>query len=305
MTADAYLTILAAGQALAAAQAGRERLTAIERVVKSLVESGLRPGVDLSRTQAERAAVENQVIQAEAAVEIAKTSLGQMLNLTADRVTVSRQKFFEIPEAEPGSADLKGHPVALEQGLARDESTARMKVLERSYYPKFNTQATMYARGTGARGDFTTGGVASGLGPNIYNWGVGFTVTYSLMDLPGIRVRKEIEASRGRGDQARYDLLLRELETQRLKAQVQTTTARRMVANTPVQVKAAREARAQAEARYQAGLTSITDIADAERTLIGAEIDDGLARLGVWRAQLGVAIAGGDLTDFLARAEQP
>lgn len=305
MTADAYLTVLAAEQALKAAKAGRDRIGAIEKVVKGLVDSGLRPGVDYSRTQAERATLENQVIQAEAAVAIAKTSLGQLLNVPAAGLGVARQHFLEIPQGEPGGADLKSHPVAVEQGLAKDESLARMKVLERSYYPRFNTQATMYARGTGARADFTTGGVVSGLGPNIYNWGVGFTVTYSLMDLPGIRVRKEIEAARGRTDQARYDQLLRELETQRLKAQVQLDSSRKLASNTPVQVKAAREARAQAEARYQAGLTSITDIADAERALINAEIDNGLARLGIWRAQLGVSIAGGDLTDFLARAEQP
>jgi outer membrane protein TolC len=305
MTADAYLTVLAAEQALEAAKTGRDRIGSIEKVVKSLVDSGLRPGVDYSRTQAERAAIENQVIQAEAAVAIAKTSLGQLLNVPATGLGVARQRFLEMPTGELGGADLKNHPVAMEQGLAKDESIARMKVLERSYYPKFNTQATMYARGTGARADFTTGGVVSGLGPNIYNWGLGFTMTYSLMDLPGIRVRKEIETARGRTDQARYEQLLRELETQRLKAQVQLDSSRKLAGNTPVQVKAAREARAQAEARYQAGLTSITDIADAERALISAEIDNGLAKLGIWRAQLGVAIAGGDLTDFLARAEQP
>ena len=297
MTADAYLTVLAAEQALAASEAGRSRIAAIETVVKSLVESGLRPGVDLSRTQAEKAAVENQVIQAEAAVAIAKTSLGQLLAVPASGLSVTKQRFFDGQFLEATAVDMKGHPAAVETGLAREESAARMKVLKRSYYPKLNTQATVYARGSGE--------VARGLGPNIYNWGVGFTVTYSLMDLPGLRVRKEIEAARGRSEQARYELLLRELETQRLKAQVGLTTARRLAGNTPVQVKAAREARAQAEARYQAGLTSITDIADAERALISAEIDDGLARLGIWRAALGMAIASGDLTDFLAKAEQP
>jgi len=305
MAADAYLTVLAAEQALASAKAGRERIGSIERVVRGLVESGLRPGVDLSRTQAERAATENQVIQAEAAVQIAKTSLGQLVNLAAAQVGVVGKKFLDTPVIVDAVVDLKGHPVLVEQGLAKDESAARLKVLERSFYPKFNTQATMYARGTGANPDFTTGGVASGLGPNIYNWGVGFTMTYSLMELPGIRVRKEIELARGRSEQARYEQLLRDLETQRLKAQIQVESSVKLAGNTPLQLKAAREARAQAEARYRAGLTSITDIAEADRVLSVAEIDDSLARLGIWRAQLGVAIAAGDLTEFLARAEMP
>lgn len=304
LAADAYLTLLAAEEALRAAEAGRERVRKIEPVVKSLVESGLRPGVDLSRTEAERVAAENQVIAAEGAVAIARTTLAQLIQAKAGEVAVARGKFFEMP-AGIAVANVKDHPQAVEQGLAREESQARMRVIERSYYPKFNTQATMYARGTGARPDFTTGGWGSGLAPNIYNWGVGFTVTYSLMELPGLRVRKEIEAARGRGEQARYETLLRELETQRLKAETQVSTAGRIAANTPVAMKAAREARAQAEARYRAGLTSITDLADAERALTAAEIDDGLARLNVWRAQLALAVAGGDLTNYLDAAERP
>jgi outer membrane protein TolC len=130
-------------------------------------------------------------------------------------------------------------------------------------------------------------------------------MSYSLMELPGLRVRREIEIARGRMEQARQEQLLRDLETQQMKAQVQLKAAEQIAGNTPILVGAAREARAQAAARYQAGLSSITELTDAERVLIAAEIDDSLARLGSWRAQLGVAIAQGDLTDFLARAEKP
>ncbi len=305
MAADAYLTLLAAEQALESARAGRARVEAIEVVVRGLVDSGLRPGGDLSRIRAEGVAAENQVIQARATVQIAQTSLAQLLNLPVSEVKVSKQHFLDMPTARAASGDLNAHPVLLEQRVAREESDARLKVLQRSYYPKFNTQATMYARGTGANPDFTTGGLASGLGPNIYNWGIGFTMTYSLMDLPGLRVRKEIESARGRMEQARHEQLLRDLETQRMKAEVQLGAAEQVAGNTPALAGAAREARAQAAARYQAGLSSITELADAERVLIAAEIDDSLARLGSWRAQLGLAIAQGDLTDFLARAEKP
>ena len=305
MTADAYLTVLAAEQALSAAKAGRDRIATIEPVVQSLVDSGLRPGVDISRTNAERATMDSQVIQADGALQIARASLSQLLNIPAAQVQISRHHFLDLVPTGATDANLKDHPAALEQAMAKDESGARLKVLERSYYPKFNTQSTIYARGTGANPDFTTGGAASGLGPNIYNWGVGFTVTYSLMDLPGIRVRKEIEASHGRADQARYEQLLRDLETQRLKAQIQLNTASLLARNTPIQLKSAREAQEQAAARYRAGLISILEVADTQRLLTATEIDDSLARLGIWRAQLGLAIAQGDLTDFLAKAEQP
>jgi outer membrane protein TolC len=55
----------------------------------------------------------------------------------------------------------------------------------------------------------------------------------------------------------------------------------------------------QATARYQAGLGTIVEVADAQRLLTQSEIDDALARLGVWRAMLSTAAAAGDIQPFL------
>ena len=72
--------------------------------------------------------------------------------------------------------------------------------------------------------------------------------------------------------------------------------------NSPVELDAARTAEQQATARYKSGLGNIVEVAEAERLLTQAEIDDALARLSVWRALLGVAAAEGDLQPFLASA---
>ncbi len=58
----------------------------------------------------------------------------------------------------------------------------------------------------------------------------------------------------------------------------------------------------QATARYQAGLGIIDDVAQAQRLLTQAEIDDALARLNVWRGLLGIATASGDIKPFVASA---
>ena len=80
--------------------------------------------------------------------------------------------------------------------------------------------------------------------------------------------------------------------------------ARRIAANTPVQVSAARAAVRQATARYEAGLGNIDEVAEAQRLLTQAEIDDVLARLSVWRSLLGIATAAGDLQPFIAEASR-
>jgi outer membrane protein TolC len=75
--------------------------------------------------------------------------------------------------------------------------------------------------------------------------------------------------------------------------------ARAVAANTPIQVAAARQSETQAAARYQAGLASIVEVADAQGLLAQAEYQDAAAKVDVWRALLAAAAARGDLTPFV------
>ena len=80
--------------------------------------------------------------------------------------------------------------------------------------------------------------------------------------------------------------------------------ARAVAANTPVQLAAAQQSEAQARARYQAGLASIVEVADAQSLLAQAEVQDQLARIDVWRALLAQAAAHGTLAPFLSLADR-
>jgi outer membrane protein len=202
------------------------------------------------------------------------------------------------------SSDVSAHPLALEQTAAIDEVKAREKALERAYFPKFNLQGSAYARGSGANIDGTTGGPFSGFGPNIQNWALGFTVTFPIFDFASIRAKKEVEAHNERAESARHDLIVTELNGQRARAQAALNGARMVAQNTPLQLRAAREAEQQAMARYKAGLSTIIEIADVERLLTQAEIDNALAQLNIWRAELATAVAGGDLNSFVASTKR-
>jgi len=46
------------------------------------------------------------------------------------------------------------------------------------------------------------------------------------------------------------------------------------------------------------------EVAEAQRILTQAEIDDALARLSVWRALLAVAVAEGDLAPYLEEVKR-
>jgi outer membrane protein TolC len=191
--------------------------------------------------------------------------------------------------------------VVAAQTTAIAEAQAREKALDRAWYPRFNLEASEYARGTGIQPDGSVGGAASGLGPNIQNWAVGMAVTFPLAELPSLHARQQIERAHERAERARYDQLVQNYNGEIARARALLAGARRVAANMPVQLEAARETEQQATARYRAGLGTLIEVAEAQRLHTQAEIDSSLARLNVWRALLSLAIAQGDIAPFVAQ----
>src|SRR5258706_8909124 len=300
LAADAFLTALAADRTVETARAAVERAKVLEQSIEALTRSGLRPGGDLSRAQAERAIAETQVAQAEQGAAIARATLSQ---LTGQPVTVLVPgHLLDLPPAPQIPTNVVEHPLVREHVALIEEVKARERALDRSHFPKFNLQAATYARGSGARTDGSTGNAASGLGPNFQNWAVGMAVSFSVMEFKSIRARHGIEAANERAAEARRQTTLRELDGQRQRAQAQLEGARRIAALTPVQRKAAQDTLEQPTAPYKAGLIPVVEVADAQRLATQTEIDDALAHLNVWRALLAAAAAAGNLDPFLAAA---
>jgi outer membrane protein len=305
VTADTFLTLLAAQETVRAGQAGVDRTEVLIKIVDALVRAELRPGAELSRAKAEQAAARTQLIRAEQAVAETKAALGQLLGIDPGQVAALPGNLLSLPaEAEAPADPLAQNPIAQEQNAAVLEARARLKALERSYFPRFNLQGTAYSRGSGALPNGVTLGGLNGLGPSVQNWGLGFTATFPLFDLPSLRAREAAQSANIRAESSRYDLVLTELTGKVNAAKASLEGARRVAANTPIQVEAARITERQATARYQAGLGTIVEVADAQRLVTQSEIDDALARLSVWRAKLVLAAARGNLQPVLQEAGQ-
>ena len=300
--ADSFLTLLAAQQIVVAARASVERAKVLSTVTDSLAQSGLRPGADASRAKAEVAQAETQLIQAEEAVDVARAALAPLLGVQAAQIDVQPGPLLKEPAASLPSAVPANHPLALQQNAVVQEAQAAERVLKRSYLPRFLLQGSIYGRGSGAEVDGSTGGGVSGLGPTVQNWAVGLTVTFAAMDLPSIHAREQAQFHQEQAAGAQYKRILQDLEGQVAQAMARANGARRVARNTPVELDAARDAQRQATARYKSGLGNIVEAADAERLLTQAEINDSLAKLGIWRSLLGVASAQGDLAPFLQLA---
>jgi len=303
--ANAYLTLIATQETVRAALAGVDRAEVLSRTIGALVNSQLLPGADASRARAELSAARTQLIQAQQAVEVARASLSQFVGLDPARITVSAPKLLQLPsERAVTPLDTATNPLALEQIAAVDQLKAQLRVLERSYFPKFAIQASVYARGTGAETNGTILGGVNGLAPNFRDYALGFTATFPVFDFASIRAREAGQAATIRAETARSQQIRVDLKARWNAAVATLTGARSVAANTPVEVAAAQAANDQATARYRSGLGNIDEVAEAQRLLTQAEIDDALARLSVWRALLGIAVAAGDLQPFIAEASQ-
>ncbi|HEV8037877.1 MAG TPA: TolC family protein [Bryobacteraceae bacterium] len=304
-TADAYLTLAATEETVRAAQAAVDRAETISRTIQALVNAGLRPGADASRAQAELAAARTQWIQAKQATEVARSTVSQFVGVEPNQIALAAPKLLELPPAQDSTPlDSKANPIAVEQDAVVERAKAQLHALERSYFPRFSLQGSAYARGTGAETNGPLLGGLNGLGPTVQDYALGFTVTFPAMDLPAIQARRAAQSANVRAETARYQQIATDLRARWNVATARLRGAREVVANTPVQVSAARAALQQSTARYQSGLANVDEVAEAQRLLTQAEIDDALARLSVWRALLEIAAVAGDLQPFLAEASQ-
>ncbi|MEP6717248.1 MAG: TolC family protein, partial [Terriglobia bacterium] len=275
---DAYLTLVAAQETVRAAQAGVDRGEVVVKTISAQVNAQLRPGADQSRAEAELAAARTQLIQAEQATEISRATLAQFTGTEPSQIEVVRGNLDQLPpDQTPTALNTAANPVAMEQNAAVEQARAQLHALERSYFPKFYFQGAAYARGTGANTNGERLGGLNGLAPTVQNYALGVSVTFPVLDLPALRAREAEQNATIRSQAARSEQIAVDLRAQWNRAVAMLNGARRIAANTPVEVSAARAAVQQATARYQAGLGNIDGLAEAQRLLTQAEIDDALA----------------------------
>ena len=302
--ADAFLTVLAADASVRAFRANVERLEIFAGTVQTLVQNQLRPGAEQSRAEAELAVGRNQLIQAVQIADVARASLADAIGAAGSSVELASGSLDVLPEAAIAPAGFESHPAARIGQAAVEVVHARTEALGRAYYPRITLQSAFAARGTGADAP----GVPSfgnGLWPKVPNWAIGASASFAAFELFSINARKRVETQNELAERARYEGTIQALTTQDAKARALVKAAAAIAKNTPIQRQAATAGESQARARYQNGLASVTEVAEAQRLLAQAEADDAVARLGVWRALLASAQARGDLRSFLDQTTRP
>jgi len=302
--ADAFLGVLAAQQAVRAADAHVARAQVFADSVHVLISNQLRAGADGARVDAELSAAKNQLNRAQQTAQINRAALAEALGEPAKTFVVDEGRLLDLPrDLSVPALNLDTHPVIIAQKAAIETVRARESVLGHAWVPRFNLQSALYARGSGA---LTSGGFqggAHGLYPTTPNFAVGLTVTFPAFDFFSIRARRKIEQGNEAVEMARLDQTVQAMKGESARAQALIDGALRIARETPNQLSAAQDAERLTRERYKYGLATVTEVADTEALLTQAEIDEAIARLNVWRALLLAARLEGDLQPFVQRAK--
>ncbi|MDR4496040.1 MAG: TolC family protein [Nitrospirales bacterium] len=297
---DAYIDLIMAQESRKAMQSNLERRMTFGKTVDVLVRNQLRAGVDGSRAQAETAVAQTQLLEAEQGERSRMATLGQVLGKAGTPIEIHDPVLRSFPqESVFEQNDPARHPLALVQKAAADIPKNREEVLARTWAPKFNLQSSFFGRGSGWDSGGNRDGGGEGLLPDVPNWAVGLTATFSLLDFSAIRAQQQQEHYRNLAETARYDRVIQELTAQQDIARSVLESTTRIAENTPIQLQAARLTESQAAAQFKAGLATVVDVAEAQRLMVQAAVDDARARLGVWKALLALSGVQGELSEFL------
>src|SRR5262245_22856354 len=261
--ATAFLNVAAAQRSVIATQADVERRNVLLQAVQTLANHQLRPGADQSRVEAERAAAQTRLIEAQQSLAVAQATLNRVLGSTLGGITIAADPLMaRVPGGDILPITAAAHPLAKVRQASIDEARAQEEVLGRTDLPRVFVQSSVFARGSGANPNGVFDGGLDGLGLRRANWAAGVEVLFpNVFDFSSLRARKAAAAATVRASSALYDETLLNVSGQQQTAAAILEATRAIAANTPIQLAAAQQSETQARARYNAGLATIVEVA--------------------------------------------
>jgi outer membrane protein TolC len=301
--ADAYLSLLAAGQQTEVARTDVERWVTVDAIVRALATHGLKPQADVSRSDAELAAARIRLSDAQRNVDTAEAELAEAIARPASRLQLDDRRLLSDapPLSSAAPAAIGDHPQLLARHAAVNADRNREKELSVSALPRFFALAAAEERNSGVQtpGKFSPG--FNGFWPTGEgNWALSGQIAFSFTRLASNRDEKQIARTQVLRDRRLYDQTAGQLQRAERQAVADLQSAQRVAAEAPIELGAAQTGERQARVRYRTGLASINELAEAEALLARAQSDAALSQLALWRGWLELNFAHGDLRPFLA-----
>lgn len=307
--ATRFLDTLVMREQVNVAIANVQRFADFSLVVHAQVGAGLKPAADASLADSQLANARNDLIRARLNYDLARADLALIIGQGGELIDIEPGKMISLSDPEnPLKAPpiLENHPKALTKKAEVFTRLASRKILDKQYYPTFRWLGGVNLRGTTFhtnRGDVEAPDV-SGIFPVIPNWSVGMMVDFPFLDILRINAEKKVINERITAARSAYNLAIQELKTEDVQSRTRLQAATELASNMPIQVQAAEAAARQAQARYEAGLATVAQVAEANQILADSRVKEAVANVGVWKALLAVSAVHGDLRPFLSAADK-
>lgn len=281
-----YLDAVRARGQVGAAQAALEAAEATRDRTGRRRDEGMATDADVLQAEAARADAEARLARAETAVADALDALGAQLGWPVDRVPEPVDSLPTMSDdlsalpADPGSrADVRAAAAAADAARARARSATLSRLPTVAGFAQLGSHAPGFLDDPSA------------------NWTVGVEVSVPLFTGFGLSAGADAAGAQARAAEARHEAQLRAAQVQLASARRGLESAHDAVASARVADDAAREAARLLRSRYDEGMTTLSDLlqAEAQAARLRAARVDAEAQLLMARATLDFAL--GDHND--------
>jgi outer membrane protein TolC len=283
----AYLRVLSADETVRARQADSTVAADLLNQARKLVEAGVNPAIDATRSEVSFAAVRTQLEIARNSADRARLDLVRALNLPSATRLELADSLGLVPLSIPRQPDqaaqfAREHRAELTAERARTEAARRsLRAIRYEYLPSLS-----------ANGAYVESGREIGSLAGTYN----LQLLLSVPILDGFRRQNRSKEQNARLEiqEMRENDLTNEVETQARQAVLDLSSAEQQVAIAAERVRLADRELSEAEQRFRAGVAGSVETTNAQSSvisahdaLIQARVNYGTARVVTYRA-LGV-----------------
>ncbi len=294
---NAYLDVLTATELVKVYEENLKRTEAGFSTIKTLVITGIKPGVDSALLKAEVSKAKIDLLNGRKLKDQTIIILSQLL--ASDNIpSLSDTSYFSRLPSSSMAADTVKNPLLSLYDSTIELSYARKKVLSKTKMPTLGVWGSTYARGSGIS---YNGAVKAtdGLGFQRFNYGLGLQLSFPILQFARIKPQVQQQDFIIKSNEEKRNEISLQLNKQTQFADTTLTNALAIANETPLFYESAAFSYKALMSRYQSGLANFADLMQAQYALIKAETDNRTTYMGVWKALLFKAAITGDLNLFL------
>jgi outer membrane protein len=295
---SAYLDVLLSYDAVRIFQQNIVRVQSNLNQSRTLVITGIKPGVDTALFISELSKAKIDWLNAKNQLQTQQFSLAQLIVTDALPVPTDTTFLNNLPLKSSNDTAFVTHPLIQYAQSQIDLNRSREHLLKKSYLPKLSLWSTAFARGSGVQ---TNGDVKTfdGLALNRYNYGAGVQLAFPIMKYGEIKQQLQQQNFLLKAAEEKYEENRITLSSQQNIANTTFNNSIDVATETQQQLKAAQYAFKAIQVRYNTGLVNFSDLIQVQYTLLKAELDVKRSYWDAWKALLLQAAVKGDENVFL------